>query len=503
MSRVRAHAVAVAAVAGATALTVLLRPVIEGAVSTLFLAAVVVACWAGGRGPGLLATALSLGVIEALFYPPFLSFDGGSLVRAVTFAVVALLAASLYGRAQSARESAEALARAREELLRQEQSARADAETAGRAKDEFLSSLSHELRTPLNALMGWVWWLRRGGLDEDKQERALVTIERNTNALAQLIEDLLDVSRIITGKLRLAVRPTEPAPVVSAAVDALRPAAAAKSIAIVLDLEEKTGPILVDSDRLQQILWNLVSNAIKFTPDHGRVDVMLRRADGEVILQVRDSGQGIPADLLPRVFERFRQGDALRPGAGLGLGLAIVRHLVEVHGGRITAESAGEGRGATFTVILPVSAPATARAAAVETAPSTRGPRLDDIRVLVVEDDVDSRLWVKESLESLGAVALIATSAQEGFETFEHERPHVLVSDIRLPDGDGYTLLRRIREADAARGTHTPAVALTAYPRVEDRARALEAGFQLHVPKPVAPEDLAAAIASLAGRGGA
>jgi signal transduction histidine kinase/ActR/RegA family two-component response regulator len=489
----------VAAVAGATGVGVALRPVLAGAVAPLFLAAVVIACSYGGRRPGLLATALSLVVMEAVFFPPLLALDAASGVRVATFALVALLTASLYSRTERARARAEALALAREELLRQEQSARADAETAGRAKDEFLSSLSHELRTPLNALMGWVWWIRRGSLDPDRHERALETIERNTNVLAQLVEDLLDVSRIMTGRLRLAVRSAEPAPVVLAAVEALRPAAAAKGIALGLDVDDKTGPLLVDPDRLQRILGNLLSNAIKFTPAGGRVDVVLRRLGDDVVVQVRDTGRGIAADALPHVFERFRQADAGR-APGLGLGLAIVRHLVERHGGRITAESPGEGGGATFTLALPVRG--AAKAAAVVEERRVGGPRLDDVRVLVVEDDTDARLWMKDSLESLGAVVLIATSAQEGFETCERERPHVLVSDIRLPDGDGYGLLRRVRAADAARGAHTPAVALTAYPRVEDRARALEAGFQLHVTKPVAPEDLAAAVASLAGRDG-
>ena len=497
----RAYAVAVAAVAGATGVALTLRPVLQGAVSPLFFAAVVVACWYGGRSPGLFATALSLVITKAVFFPPFFALDAGSLVRAGAFAVVALLTASLYSRAQDARERAEALARAREELLREEQAARADAETAGRAKDEFLASLSHELRTPLNALMGWIWWLRRGGLDEDKEERALVTIERNTHALAQLIEDLLDVSRIITGKLRLAVRQVPPAPLVAAAVEAVRPAAAAKSIALAVDVDETAGPVLADPDRLQQILWNLLSNAIKFTPDKGRVEVTLHRDGTDVVIRVRDTGQGISAAVLPHVFERFRQADARRPITGLGLGLSIVRHLVGVHGWRISAESPGEGQGATFTVTLPLRAEAIADTAAPEGAPRARGPRLDDVRVLVVDDDADARLWLKDSLESLGAIVLIATSAQEAFETFERERPDVLVSDIRLPDADGYALLRRVRAADAARGRHTPAVALTAYPRVEDRARALEAGFQMHVPKPVAPDDIASVIATLAGRG--
>jgi len=496
----RAYAVAIAAVAGATVVALALRPALQGAVAPIFLAAVVLACWYGGLRPGLVATVLSLVITEAVFFPPFLALGTAAIVRAGAFAVVALLTASLYTRARDARARAEALARAREDLVRQEQAARADAETAGRSKDEFLTTLSHELRTPLNALMGWIWWLRRGDLDEERQERALETIERSTTSLAQLVEDLLDISRIITGKLRISARAMEPAVVAAAAVDAVRPAAAAKSIALGVSVDPAVGTVLADPDRLQQILWNLLSNAIKFTPDKGHVDLTLQRAGTDVVIQVRDSGQGIPAAVLPHVFDRFRQADARRPITGLGLGLSIVRHLVEGHGGTIRAESAGEGLGATFTVTLPVHA--TAGVAAPVIPPRAQGPRLDGLRILVVEDDADARLWLKDSLEHLGAVVLIATSVQEAVETFERDTPHVLVSDIRLPDADGYALLQRVRAADARRGRHTPAIALTAYPRVEDRARALEAGFQLHVPKPVAPDDLTAAIASLAGRGG-
>jgi signal transduction histidine kinase/ActR/RegA family two-component response regulator len=489
----RAYAVAVTAVAGAGLVAIGLRPALDGAVTPLFLAAVIVACWYGGRRPALVATGLALIVSEIIFDTP-------SLGRAGVFVGVAVLGVWLHGRAVEARERAEALARAREQLVRQEQAARADAETAGRSKDEFLAALSHELRTPLNALMGWIWWLRRGGLDADRQERALETIERNTASLAQLIEDLLDVARIVTGKLRLSVREVEPAPVIAAAIESLRPAADAKSIALAVSLDETMGSLVADPDRLQQIVWNLLSNAIKFTPDKGRVDVTLHAAGSDVVIEVRDSGQGIPAALLPHVFERFRQADARRPITGLGLGLSIVRHLVEMHGGAVRAASPGEGRGATFTVTLPLRSPASAEAGDPDSAPRARGPRLDDLRVLVVEDDADARLWLKESLESLGAVVLIATSVQEALETFERETPHVLVSDIRLPDADGYALLRRVRAVDAARGRQTPAIALTAYPRVEDRARALDAGFAMHVPKPVAPDELAGVIASLAGR---
>jgi signal transduction histidine kinase/CheY-like chemotaxis protein len=453
----------------------------------------VIACWYGGRPSAILAAALALTLSQTVFGTP-------SVVRAAAFGGVAMLTVALYGRALETRERAEALAHAREELLRREQAARADAETAGRAKDEFLSALSHELRTPLNALMGWVWWLRRGGLDADRQARALETVERNTNALAQLIEDLLVLSRIVTGRLRISLQEVDPAAIVAAAVNSLRPAAAAKSIDLGVVLEE-TGPIMADPERLQQVVWNLLSNAIKFTPDKGRVDATLRRADGHVVIEVRDSGQGIAPALLPHIFDRFRPAVGRRPSAGLGLGLSIVRHLVERHGGTIRAESAGDGHGATFTATLPLRAQPAAENP--ESAPAPHGPRLDGLRVLIVEDDADARLLLKDSLEDLGAVVRIATSVQEAVEAFEREPPHVLVSDIRLPDDDGYALLARVRAAETTAGRRTPAIALTAYPRVEDRARALEAGFAMHVPKPVAPEALAAVIATVAAEGDA
>jgi signal transduction histidine kinase/ActR/RegA family two-component response regulator len=495
---VRGYAVAVAAVGAAALLTAALRPALGGAVAPLFFAAVVVSCWSGGLRPGLLATALSALVTEAVFFPPIHRLDAGSLVRVFAFTVVALLTASLYTRARDARLRAEELAASREELLKQEQAARADAETAGHAKDEFLATLSHELRTPLNALVGWLWWLRKGELDEARQARALETIERNTQALAQLIEDLLDVSRIITGKLRLKTRVVLPAPLADAAVEAIRPAAIAKSIEMVTTIDSAAGPVLADPDRLQQIMWNLLSNAIKFTPEKGRVVVSLTRAGSEVTLQVSDTGRGIPPALLPYIFDRFRQSETvLTASLGLGLGLSIVRHLVEVHGGRIHAASPGEGLGATFTVTLPVCTEV--EPAAIAPA-ADHEPSMDGLAILVVEDDPDARQWLVQTLERWGAQVSTASSGREALDAVTRQRLDVLVSDIRLPDTDGYELIRKIRDIEGALGRHTPAVALTAYPRVEDRARALQAGFEMHVPKPVAPRDLASVIATLTNR---
>ncbi len=412
--------------------------------------------------------------------------------------VVGVATALLYVRARGAQRRAEALAAAREELLKQEQAARADAETAGRAKDEFLATLSHELRTPLNALVGWLWWLRKGDLDEARQERALETIERNTQALAQLIEDLLDVSRIITGKLRLKTRVVLPAPLADAAVEAIRPAAIAKSIELVTTFDPDAGPLLADPDRLQQVMWNLLSNAIKFTPEKGRVTVSLAGAGAQVRLEVSDSGKGIAPALLPYIFDRFRQSETTLTGPlGLGLGLSIVRHLVDVHGGRIVATSPGEGLGSTFTVTLPIYTEAEPAAADAALGGATR---MEGLAILVVEDDPDAREWLVQTLERWGARVATASSGREALDAVTRERLDVLVSDIRLPDTDGYELIRKIRDIEGALGRYTPAVALTAYPRVEDRARALRAGYQMHVPKPVAPHELASVIATLTNR---
>jgi len=467
----RSYAVAVVAVAGATLVAVGLSPIVPGVGTPLFLAAVVIAAWYGGRWPGLVATVLSLILSEVVLDTP-------SPARAAIVAVVAVLIVALQARAREAQERAEAVARMREDLVRREQTARADAETASRSKDEFLSVLSHELRTPLNALMGWVWWLRRGALDGDRQERAIETIERSTTSLAQLVEEVLDLSRIITGKLRLSLREVDPASVITAAVESARATATAKSITLGVVIDRRVGAVRADPERLQQIVSGLLSNAIKVTQENGRVDLALRGADNGVVIEVRDSGPSrVP---MP------------------GLGLSIVHHLVDLHAATIRAEGAGDGGGVAFTVTLPL-----AGATAAAGTSMSRAPRLDHLTILVVEDDVDARLWLKDSLESLGAVILIATSVQEAVEMFERQSPHVLVCDIRLPDGDGYALLERVRGVDVARGRHTPAIAVTAYPRVEDRTHALEAGFATHLSKPVTPDRLAAVIAAVAGRGGA
>ena len=408
-------------------------------------------------------------------------------------------------------------------LLASEQAARAvseaaqsAAETANRLKDEFLATVSHELRTPLNAILGWVQLLRKGNLDSAKTARALETIERNARSQNQLIEDILDVSRIITGKLRLNVRLVELVYVIEAALDSVRLAAEAKAIRLTNVLDLTAGPVAGDLERLQQVVWNLLSNSIKFTPKGGCVQVRLERLHSHVEITVSDTGQGISAEFLPYIFERFRQADpsSTRSHGGLGLGLAIVRQLVELHGGTIKADSPGVGEGATFTVHLPLMALRTIEACSGSLLnpkvggegaycnTPLRSSMLENLRVLVVDDEVDAREMLTAMLEHSGAQVKAVASVSEALESFELSTPDVLVSDIGMPVEDGYALIRQIRERPPERGGRIPAVALTAYTRAEDRTRVLLAGFQLHVPKPVEPSELVAVIANLAGRTG-
>lgn len=399
----------------------------------------------------------------------------------------------------------------REQLLAREQAARAEAEAANRMKDEFLATLSHELRTPLNAMLGWTQLLRTRKFDETTSQRALETIDRNTKSLAQLIEDVLDVSRIITGKLRLNVRPVALVSVIEAAIETVAPASEAKNIQIEPILDHSAGSVLGDSNRLQQVVWNLLSNAVKFTPKGGRVAIILERSNSQIQIKVSDTGQGISPDFLPYVFERFRQADGAttRSHGGLGLGLAIVRHLVELHGGRVRAESEGEGKGATFIVTLPLMAvrppsiePHQAQPTVEDGAPEIAPPSLDGLRVLVVDDEPDARELIATMLAQYGADVTAVDSARAALEALQQLNPNVLVSDIGMPQEDGYSLIRKVRMLDAAQGGRVPAVALTAYARAEDRTQALLSGFQLHVPKPVNPAELAAVVANLVGRSG-
>jgi len=389
--------------------------------------------------------------------------------------------------------------RAYERVVRDLQKSRRELRAADKAKDHFLAMVSHELRTPLTAMLGWARLLRVGSQDATRTARGLEVIERNTKLLAQLIEDLLDVSRIVTGKLRLECRQVDPVAVVEEAIEAVRGLADAKDIELAAFLDPDAGPLLADPDRLRQVVWNLLSNAIKFSPAHGRIDVRLERAASLARITVADQGAGIEPELLPQIFERFRQGK--RPSGGLGLGLAIVRHIVELHGGAVRAQSAGEGRGATFTVELPtLKESGTVAAAGPRGVEASLGPRLAPIRgvrVLVVDDDPDARELLSTILQQAGGEVVSAGSADEALAVFERLRPDVLVSDIGMPDGDGYSLIRRVRLLEDDSGTRVPAVALTAFARAEDRSQALRCGFQAHLPKPIEPGELTALIARL------
>ena len=396
-------------------------------------------------------------------------------------------------------------------LLAREQDARKEVELASRAKDEFLGMLSHELRTPLNAILGWTRMLATAQLDPETSRRAVETIERSAKAQARLIDDMLDVSRIISGKLRLDVQPVDLSSVVNAAVDTSRPAAEAKSIRIQMTLDFGAGQVLGDPVRLQQVAWNLLSNAIKFTPKNGSVQVQLARVNSHIDLTVSDTGPGIEEDFLPHMFERFRQADSSisRKYGGLGLGLAIVRHLVELHGGTVEARNREEGTGAIISVTLPLMA--------VRHAPPLFGPELAQtglgafqspaslrgVRVLAVDDEPDARSLLKTVLEQCGVEVRTCGSATDALAELEKWRPDVLVSDIGMPEEDGYFLIRGVRRLSPESGGRTPAVALTAYARVEDRLHALSAGYNMHVPKPVEPTELALVIASLLGRSSA
>ena len=371
------------------------------------------------------------------------------------------------------------------------------AEAANRAKDEFLATVSHELRTPLNAIVGWAHMLRQEGMDRATMHKAVDTIVRNANNQARLINDLLDMSRIVSGRLRLDIQEVELIPVIEAAVDTVRLAAEAREIRLETALDPKAEPILGDAMRMQQVVWNLLSNAIKFTPAGGRVLVRLERAGRHVRISVSDSGQGIAPDFLPFVFQRFRRGDgsSTRQQAGLGLGLAIVRHIVELHGGTVEASSEGPGRGACFEVVMPWWNPKEIEAAGMGNGDAALD--LQGMRVLLVEDDRDTRELVATMLRHFKAEVNAVGSATEALEAMDRWSADVLVSDIHMPETDGYDLIRAVRARSPERGGAVPAVALTALARSEDHRRALDAGYQVHVPKPVTPAKLTAVLGFL------
>lgn len=394
-------------------------------------------------------------------------------------------------------------------LLEREQAAHAEADNANGIKDEFLALLSHELRTPLTSILGWSDMLTEGTLDEVAETRALEIIGRNARTQRQLIDDLLDTSRIITGKMRLEVRPVELAPLIKIVLDAVRPAANARNIRLQVFLGALTSPISGDPQRLQQIIWNLLTNAIKFTPKGGSVDVRLERIESHLELVISDTGQGIEAEFLPHVFDRFLQSDSssTRRHGGLGLGLSIVRQLVELHGGTVTALSQGAGQGATFKVTLPLMS-VHHIPGKVEVKPTPMVPQsgadaqlsLAGLRVLVVDDEPDARELIATVLTGRGAKVHAVESGLKALAELEGPRFHLIVSDIGMPDMDGYTLIKKIRQLPAERGGTLPALALTAYAGTQDRNRALTSGYQTHVSKPVEPAELLTVVAKLAGR---
>ncbi len=415
-----------------------------------------------------------------------------------------VIGASKVARDITERKLAEA---ERERLLASEKEARAEAERANRLKDDFLAVVSHELRTPLNAISGWASLLRTRKLDDVQSARAIETILRNAQTQNRLIEDLLDVSRIISGRMRLNVRPFPLASVVEAALEAIRPSAEAKSIRLRSFLDPAAGPVAGDPDRLQQVFWNLLSNAVKFTANGGQVQVRLERINAHAEVTVTDTGQGIDAALLPFIFDRFRQGDSTYKHGGLGLGLAIVRHLVDLHGGEVDARSEGEGRGAEFIVRLPISVavPANREAPEARVQTSVGGsvsgsmPSLAGLRILIVDDQADSREVVSEIVGGAGAKIGTAEDVRQAIDLIGRWKPDVLISDIAMPGQDGYDLIRDLRALSSDKGGRTLAIALTAYASSQDGLK-IRAGYDMHLPKPINPIELATAIARLTNR---
>jgi len=436
----------------------------------------------------------------------------GSRLRA-SFVVALVPSAGLPGEACFTLELHETRVRPVEAALRaqlaREEEARERAEETSRARDEFLASLSHELRTPLTAIMGWAHLLRSGSLDEASRARALETIERNAHLEAQLLADILDVARIITGKLRLQIQDVDAAQIVATAVDAVRQHAEQKKVSLRLTPPEHDTAVAADPDRLQQVVGNLLTNAIKFTPSGGEVRVRVATEAQSVAIEIQDTGEGIAPEALPHLFERFRQGRPVTHGkGGLGLGLTIVSHIVELHSGRVRADSEGPGHGSTFTVHLPSRAERPAPAPVPDAAAAARAdgpatpPPLQGLTVLVVDDHEDARDLMCAVLGRCGAKVVAVDSAAAALEALDRSRPDVILSDLEMPGEDGYSLIRKVRARSSERGGTIPAAALTAYARTEDRLHTLRAGFHRHVPKPVPPDQLAEIVASLAGRRG-
>ena len=512
---------AVAATAVAFAARFLLESALGNVAPLLvFTLSVVVASWYGGLGPGLSATTLGALLGDYFFIEPIYSFYSKDFAErielflflgiGISISILSQARLSLLEKRQQLLASEQDSRIAAEDARRAAEDARRRAEDANRFKDEFLSTVSHELRTPLNAINGWALMLRAGRLDAAQSARALETIVRSAKSQNQLIGDLLDVSRIISGKMRLDIAPLKLDSVIESAVETVRPAVEAKGIHLSALLDPAAEAVSGDAERLQQVVCNLLSNAVKFAPNGGRVEVRLERADSHVEIVVADNGQGIKPEFLPYVFERFRQEDAgtNRQQGGLGLGLAIVRHIVEMHGGTARVASEGLGKGATFTVALPIAsartvAPAESRGKAADGRLGPENPvSLAGLHVLFVDDDADARCLIHMILTKGGAEVRTAVSATEALAACDEWRPEVLISDIGMPGEDGYTLMRKLRARESERGEHIPAIALTAYGRGEDRLRALSVGYEYHIPNPVDPAELLTIVASLTNRTG-
>jgi PAS domain S-box-containing protein len=436
--------------------------------------------------------------------------DGTRVKLSLSISPIKDPSGKIIGASKIARDIAEQIKHEeeRESLLDSERAARSEAERASQLKDEFLATLSHELRTPLNAILGWSQLLSLNPEPAELRE-GLDAIQRNARAQTQLIEDLLDMSRIISGKVRLDVQSTDLVEVIDAAFEAVRLSAEAKGIRLRKILDFDAGPVLGDPTRLQQVIWNLLSNAIKFTPKGGSVDILLERVNSHLEITVHDSGVGIKPEFLPAVFERFRQADAstTRSYGGLGLGLSIVKHLVELHGGTVRAKSPGEGQGASFIVSLPLAPIRRGEKREHPKAPSPptfdcQEVSLQGIKVLLVDDEPDARSLISRLLIQCKADVIACASADEGLETAKSFRPDVVISDIGMPGKDGYQFIRELRQIAQDIGKKFPAVALTAFARSEDRTRAMMAGYQVHIAKPIEPQELLATVGSLAGRTG-
>lgn len=437
--------------------------------------------------------------------------DGRLLHISLTVSPVRDVTGRIVGASKVARDITERklAEKERERLLGLAEEAREKAEEANRLKDEFLAVVSHELRSPLNAITGWASLLKTGRLSDEQAQRAIDTIQRNAQVQNQMIADLLDVSRIVSRRLRLDIRPFHLIDVIEEAIEVVRPAAAAKSIRLQTFLDPGAGPVAGDPDRLQQVITNLLSNSMKFTPKEGRVQVTLQRVNSHVEIVVSDTGEGIAPEVLPFIFERFRQGGtgSNREYGGLGLGLTIARHLAELHGGSVTARSEGHGKGAQLTITLPlmaaIQAPDTTEDRSHPTAPQTlraNTPSLSGLKILVVDDEPDARDVISLVLSSAGAEVQLAESAASALELVESWHPDVLVSDIGMPNEDGFILMRKLRALPPERGGNTPAIALTAFARTQDRLNVLSAGYQMHVPKPIEQLELLTVVASVTHR---